>query len=183
VSKRGSKPAKNEPGGKDNSLIRISLIFLALVAAINLFIYTLYSLGLLGFFMALNTKIAAYLITLAGIENEVSSNHILIESRVLEVTLECTAIYIIAVFVSLVLAYPTSNINKAKGLLVGIPSIVLANFARLVVVAIVSEKYPAYFDYVHDYLWRIAFIMLTITIWFFWVEKERENESKAPIFN
>lgn len=183
MSKRGSKPAKNEPNGKDNSLIRISLIFLVLVMAINLLVYTFHSLGFLSFFIALNTKAAAYLITLVGIENEVVSNNILLKSRVLEVTLECTAIYIIAIFASLVLAYPTSNSKKVKGLLVGIPSIILANFIRLVVVAIVSENYPAYFDYVHDYLWRIAFVLLTITIWFLWVEKERENESKAPIFN
>ncbi len=172
--------AKSISDGK-KSLIRTSLLFIALVGVFNLIIYILSNMGYLNPFIAFTTNTASYLMQLSGLNAEVSAATISLHSRILDVTLECTAIFIMAIYAALVIAYPTSKDRKIKGLLFGIPLIVAINLVRLLFAAVVAEKFPGYFDYIHDYLWRIAFIMLTAALWLFWAEKGERDETKTLI--
>lgn len=73
---------------------------------------------------------------------------------------ECSALYVLILFSSFVLAYPTTLQNKAIGLFFGIPALFVVNTVRLVIVFLVGLWRPDLFEYIHVYLWQPIIIIL-----------------------
>lgn len=173
MAKGKHRLAKKQVAKGRNEFVKVSLIFLALVSLFNLAIYLLSYAGYLYPLIDFTTVSAAYLMNLFGLKAAVSLDRILLKSRTFYITLECTAIYIAALYASLVLAYPVKAKKKLSGLTIGIPAILIANILRLLIIATVSERFPSkYFNYLHDYLWQIVFVLLVATLWFIWLGRE-----------
>ena len=86
-----------------------------------------------------------------------------------EIITECSAIFILILFSSFVLAYPTTFRNKAIGLIFGIPILFTVNTLRLVVGFIAGMWRPDLFEYVHIYLWQTIIIILVFIACFAWL--------------
>ena len=86
-----------------------------------------------------------------------------------EIITECSAIFILILFSSFVLAYPTTFKNKAIGLFFGIPILFAVNTLRLVVGFIAGMWRPDLFEYVHVYLWQTIIIILVFIACFTWL--------------
>ncbi len=82
---------------------------------------------------------------------------------------ECSAIFVFILFISFVLAYPTSLKNKAIGLIFGIPSLFVVNTLRLTVVFFAGLWRPDLFEYVHAYLWQTIMIILVFISCLAWL--------------
>ena len=85
-----------------------------------------------------------------------------------EIITECSAIFILILFSSFVLAYPTTFKNKAIGLIFGIPILFAVNTLRLVVGFIAGMWRPDLFEYIHVYLWQtiiIIFVFISCLVW------------------
>jgi|SRR5208337_5693488 len=92
-----------------------------------------------------------------------------------KVITECTALFMVGLFLCFIAFYPASVGQKAKGLLMGIPVLYLGNLGRLAVTFVVTRYDPKLFEVVHVYLgqvFTILVVLLTCILWMKWVDKE-----------
>jgi len=172
---------------------RLAIYFGGLVSAIMLANLA----GMLNWMMMGTAIVSTRLYTWLGIAAMRSGTQIYLHSRTLSIDLACTAIFIMALYVALVLAYPVSARHRFLGLAIGIPSIVFANFVRLVAVAEVSESIqpafaflhdrwfhtlplsaPAYsstFTFFHDYLFQVGMVLVTVVALAAWLSYVRKD--------
>ncbi|MHB0977514.1 MAG: archaeosortase/exosortase family protein [Candidatus Aquicultorales bacterium] len=174
MATKTQRRSKDNSDKKDRRFLITACLFIGLSLLFNLLVYLLSYAGQLEWLIEGTTSLSGYLVKAVGFNAALTRESILLGSRTLVVTLECTAVFIIALFSAFVISYPTDIKRKIQGLAVGIPGILLLNLLRLLVVALVSERYPRYFDYVHDYLWQIAFILAATVPWYLWASRERE---------
>jgi exosortase/archaeosortase family protein len=121
------------------------------------------------------TIVAAKLIGLIGIAARRSGTEIYLHGRILSIDLACTAIFIIALYLALLLAYPASVQHRLLGVAVGVPIIVVFNFARIVAAAAVSETIPSAFSFFHDYLFQVGMVLVTVLAWAIWLSLARRD--------
>jgi exosortase H (IPTLxxWG-CTERM-specific) len=124
------------------------------------------------FFEPINRHTAAmlgFLLRVLGMQPTVQGVFVSVDSFSVEIITECSAIFILILFSSFVVAYPTSLKNKAIGLLFGIPTLVAVNTLRLVVVFIAGMLYPDLFEYIHVYFWQTMIIILVFIACFAWL--------------
>lgn len=92
----------------------------------------------------------------------------------------CNGIYVTAILVSAVLAYPSTAKEKLLGLALGIPGIQLVNLVRIVSLYYIGLTRPDLFDDFHLYIWQTAVIVLSMGIWIFWAEVLVGRKRAAP---
>jgi len=83
----------------------------------------------------------------------------------------CDGILPATIYLSAVLAFPSRWLDKAWGILIGLPAIFLINLARLVTLMIIGDNWPGLFEQVHIYVWQALVIALSMAVWVFWVER------------
>jgi exosortase/archaeosortase family protein len=78
---------------------------------------------------------------------------------------------------ALTIATPFSDFKrKIRFLAVGIPSIFLLNYLRIITTILISLTFGVqYFEVVHTLLWREGLILAVITIWYLWLKKVKYN--------
>lgn len=155
--------------------------FLGLAIAFDLAIDWLYGLGYLDWLIAATTISAAWLMAAIGIGLKTAGDQIVLRHETFTVTLECTAIYLAAMYSALVLAYPADLKRKLIGLAAGVPAILAVNILRLLFIAVVSELTPRLLPYVHDYLWQVAFVLLVTGLWLTWTRRDPQHEIEAVV--
>jgi exosortase/archaeosortase family protein len=121
------------------------------------------------------TRVSAGVASGLGIALSQVGTRIDVGNRILAVDLPCTAVFIIALFSALVLAYPVSWRMRLLGLAAGIPVIVVSNIVRIVAAAGVSVGSPGAFDFFHDYLFQVGMVMVTVVVWAAWLSVARRN--------
>ena len=104
-----------------------------------------------------------------GIEPSVQGVFVSAGGFGVEIITECSPIYMLILFSSFVLAYPTTLKKKAIGLLFGIPFLFAMNTLRLVVGFIAGMWRPDLFEYVHVYLWQTIIIILVFISCLVWL--------------
>jgi exosortase H (IPTLxxWG-CTERM-specific) len=82
----------------------------------------------------------------------------------------CNGVYVTAILVSAVLAFPSTAKEKLLGLALGIPGIQLVNLIRIVSLYYIGLRRPDLFDSFHLYIWQTAVIILSMGLWIFWAE-------------
>ncbi|MDP1809535.1 MAG: archaeosortase/exosortase family protein [Actinomycetota bacterium] len=163
--------------GTDWDFLKTSALFLIIATILGAVVSLLFRAGQIYFLINATTSAAAFFIGLVGIGARSSPNEIYLDTRILVITLECTAVFIVVLYTSLIIAYPTPLKKKLSGLAIGIPLIFIVNVARLVFIAAVSEKLPTYyFNFVHDYLWQVGFILLITMLWLTFI-REKQDEA------
>jgi exosortase/archaeosortase family protein len=110
-----------------------------------------------------------------GIGGIQDGTRITIGSRVLSVDLACSAIFIVALFVALVLAYPVSAKTRLLGVALGVPVILAANLVRLVAAQAVQAWAPGAFTFLHEYLFQVGMVFVTMAAWAVWLSVARRN--------
>jgi exosortase/archaeosortase family protein len=166
---------------KDKGLLKVTVLFSLLVVSSNVLVWFLGRGGYLSFFEIFNAKVAGGLIFLSGLKAEVAGNTLWLKNETWLINTECTAIFVMAIFASFILVYPSHLKEKTMALLLGIPAIFLANMLRLLAMAWLSQIRPAYSPYFHDYLWQVVFILLVIVLWLVWIEVMVSRERKNSI--
>jgi exosortase/archaeosortase family protein len=78
---------------------------------------------------------------------------------------------------ALTLATPLPNMKgKFKFLLIGIPSIFLLNYLRIITTILISLNFGVqYFEIIHTLLWREGLILAVVAIWYLWLKKVKYN--------
>jgi len=114
---------------------------------------------------------AIFLARLFGLDAFIEPHHIIsIEGKRLSIVSECSAIGYIFIFVSAVMAFPSSFSKKISGLLLGVPLIIFLNLFRIVTLGWTGGHFPSYFDLAHTVLWEGGFVVITFLVWAGWLK-------------
>lgn len=148
--------------------IKFLLIFISLsIAFFSIFYAIEDSLKFLNIWTAEST---AFLSNLFGMNAEVNGGDIILKNFTFQIIPECTGIFAIMIYFSCILAYPAKWKEKAMGMVIGFPSILAMNLARMTFLVYIGNSHQDIFEYVHSYLWQGTFIIFVILIWFIWIE-------------
>jgi exosortase/archaeosortase family protein len=178
-NKSTSNPGAGNRSGV--SLLRVCGLFVALVLGLHLVQWLLVTPRQMEQLQLATAKISALLMSASGINLILDRTYILLGNASWEVTPECTAISAMIVYASFILAYPASARAKGLGLLAGLPFLFAANILRLFVLAWATELNARFAEYVHDYVWQVAFLLLVSLMWLAWLALVVERERRAEV--
>jgi len=82
----------------------------------------------------------------------------------------CNGAYVLAIYLSAVLAYPSSLKEKALGALLGVPAVQGINLIRIVSLYYIGARHPSLFERFHYHVWQSAVIVLSMAVWIVWAE-------------
>jgi exosortase/archaeosortase family protein len=108
---------------------------------------------------------------LAGGEMVATGDYIIIETLTLHINHECTGIFVLMLFASFVLAYPTTWRSRLLGVGIGLPALFAINVFRLGTLARLVEIYPGAFFYFHEYVWQGVFMVVVLVGAIAWAER------------
>ena len=111
---------------------------------------------------------AAWLIKFIGITVYSHGASITGKGFSVEIKNGCNAIYEISLFISAVIAYPSSLKYKFFGLAVGATVIYIFNLLRVIILFIIGVYYQGFFKMVHDHISQNIFIFFVVILWVFW---------------
>lgn len=83
----------------------------------------------------------------------------------------CTGIVPTAIFVSAVLAYPSTIRQKAIGITLGILGLYAVNLVRTTTLFAVGTHFPSVFDITHYLVWQSLMILVAIFFWLLWMSR------------
>ncbi|HEY3176218.1 MAG TPA: exosortase H [Candidatus Polarisedimenticolia bacterium] len=92
----------------------------------------------------------------------------------------CNGVYVMAILISAVLAFPSTWKEKLVGLAIGIPGIQIVNLIRIVSLYYLGLRRPALFEEFHLYVWQAGVIILSMAIWLFWAEVLVSGPDRPP---
>ncbi len=85
---------------------------------------------------------------------------------------ECTAFHFMALISMTMLMHPRhSGAYKLAGIAVGVLAIFSANVVRLVLLGLTGAHAPVIFNFTHDFLWQIGFVLFMFLLWEVWARR------------
>lgn len=166
---------------KDKQFLKVGFLFCTLVILLDLLVWYLGRKEHLAFLDIFLSYVMAGLIQLSGLHVIRDSNTIYLTNSSWLVTTECTAIFIMVIFSSFILAYPASMKQKGMALLAGIPFIFVVNVFRLYCMAWIDYLKPQYSELFHNYMWQVVFIVMVVFMWLLWIDKVVNREAKISL--
>lgn len=146
--------------------IKIILKFVVVFALLCLAVGIVAATGLDTRWTELLARQIGHSLSSCGFKSSVSGNLIHTSRRNLAVILECTALFVMVTYAAMILAYPFSRFMKFTALIIGLPLIYTANYLRLMAVGVASIYLSSpTFEVVHDYLFQLAMVLITVLIW------------------
>lgn len=88
----------------------------------------------------------------------------------------CDGIEGLAIFLCAIAIYPATIRQKIKGLGYGICFLVILNLFRIITLYMTGIHLPNLFDVMHESIWQILFIALTIVALFMWIDSLPKNQ-------
>lgn len=171
----------NENSRKDKKLLPAVFAFIGLAVFLDLLVWSFGRQEYLAFFDIFLSYVMTGLIQASGLHVIQQSNTIYLTNSTWLVTTECTAIFIMVIFSSFILAYPASTKQKGIALLAGIPFIFAANVFRLYCMAWIDYLKPQYSEFFHNYMWQMVFIVMVVFMWLVWIDKVVNREAKISV--
>lgn len=101
--------------------------------------------------------------------SSVSGQMLYLDGFSLRVIFECLGPYEMVIFSAVVLAYPTTWVARAWGLLLGPFVIYLFNIVRIIGLLLVGRFEPELFDFFHVYFWQGTLIAMVAVTWLGWM--------------
>ncbi len=90
-------------------------------------------------------------------------------SFVFEITRGCDGITSIILIVAAIVPFPAGMREKAIGLLVAIPVILVVNYFRIVLLALTKLHAPTYFQFMHAYVFQGLMVLFTFGLFAGWL--------------
>jgi len=163
------------------SRFRTCVLFALILAALHAVLWLFSLTGHMKWIYS-TAALVSWLLNAMGISNTVDLNIIHLRNDTWNVTSECTAINAVLLFIAFVGAYSSQLRSKVIGLSAGIPVIIAVNILRLVALGWVTEYWPRFAGFFHDYIWESIFVFFIIFLWYLWITMvvQREKISSVP---
>ncbi|MFC1475798.1 archaeosortase/exosortase family protein [Candidatus Zixiibacteriota bacterium] len=171
------RPGRWHPAIRFIVLFVISLVIMSLLfsAASAIFHEQMVS------FMALTAGIVGGVLDMGGMDIDYHDRYIAARSITIEIIEECTGLYEIVIFIAAVLAYPATRREKVIGFIGGMVALYALNIIRMVLLVMVGNARPDWFDFFHIYFWQVTMILMITSVWLLWIIKVVKNDSRAGL--
>jgi len=175
------------PGGTSGSrrkLVRFGITFVVLMGAFYaIFATEAFKVHFFHPYLAWNANASAKVLHLMGRSDAVAKG-VAIEfpGFHLEIARGCDGLEGIALYLAVVIAFPTGWRRKLPGLLIGFPLMVLVNLSRIVSLWFVGIYRPDLFHTMHVDVWQILFIlaeMVILAVWLPWATRKPATRSSV----
>jgi len=169
VARRGRKgAARPAPAWRGRSvLLRAWLVFIGVLLAFHIGVVA-GGAGLRELASRFNAELTAAALALLGAGGRANGTVVTSSIFSAEIIFECTAAYVIAMWVAAVLAYPARWRPKLLGTALGIPALMLLNVVRLVSLFYVGAWWTEGFETAHLLVWQSLLVFLTVLLWLLW---------------
>ncbi len=172
MAKTSPQPSMAEPL-IDKRVLGVGLRFFVYLLVFTAVLTPIDTSGGLQGVMRATANASTWLIALTGIQATQTGALIHLSNRILAIDTACTAVYLVAMFSALILAYPVKWSSRLLGVLAGVVVILGINLARIVAVAHVSIRASGSFDFIHDYLFQVGMMLVVVMLWAIWLKLAR----------
>ncbi len=154
------------------TLIRAYVIFLACILAS----YTLLRTSVVRQYLAEPLAVAfasvgGLALNLLSFKASASGTLLRVEGFAAQIDDVCTGIFVVAMYVSAVLAYPSRVVEKLKGIILGASAILILNLIRVVSLMYIGRYFPHLFESAHLLVWQSLIIFSALLVWIYWTER------------
>jgi exosortase/archaeosortase family protein len=163
----------------NRQFLKIALLFCLSVTILNLSLW--FWSEKLRFFDIFTASVITKLMHLSGLQALRIEKIIYIANDTWKVTTECTALFIMVIYSSFIVAYPSSLKEKGIAFLIGLPFIFAANITRLFVMAWIDKLKPEWSRGFHGYGWQVGFIIMVVVMWMLWTDWISGRENKTAV--
>jgi exosortase H (IPTLxxWG-CTERM-specific) len=153
-------------------LIKAYLIFFACILSF----YTLLRTSMLREYVAEPLAVAfatvsGLALNLLSLKATVSGTMLRVQGFSAQIDDVCTGIFVVAIYLSAVLAYPSRPREKLKGLVLGASTILILNLVRVVSLMYIGLYLPEFFETAHLLVWQSLIIFSALFVWIYWTER------------
>ncbi len=153
-------------------LVRAYLIFFVCVVSF----YTLLRTSILRDYMGQPLAVAfatigGLALNLLSLKATASGTMLRVDGFVAQIDDVCTGIFVVAMYLSAVLAYPSRPGEKLKGFLLGASAILILNMIRVVSLMYIGRYFPTLFEAAHLLVWQSLIIFSALLVWIYWTER------------
>jgi exosortase/archaeosortase family protein len=148
---------------------RFGIQFFAILVLMSVLSWVVVLPNRLGLVQRAIATSAAGLARLLGSTNSVNGDQIIVQTLNIDISFECTGVYVLLILFTFLLAYPASWRARILGAAIGTAALTLLNVLRISFLVRAAELQPALFEYLHEYVWQGIFLVLVITYAMTWV--------------
>ena len=153
-------------------LVKAYVIFFACVFSF----YTLLRTSILRDYVAeplavAFTAVGGFVLNLLSFRATATGTMLRVEGFAAQIDDVCTGIFVVAIYLSAVLAYPSRAREKLKGLLLGASTILILNLIRVVSLMYIGRYFPEFFETAHLLVWQSLIIFSALLVWIYWTER------------
>ena len=116
-------------------------------------------------------KIASALLGLFNIEAQAQGAIIQSGRFAALVDTNCTGLFVIFIYLSALLAYPSGTWGKALGVALGVGALFCLNLVRVASLVVVGLALPDKLNATHYLIWQPVMIVAALCLWLFWTER------------
>lgn len=154
----------------------IFLLILTLLSKINSDLQS-FSPSFIKGINILTARISAIILNKLSINAKLENNYIFLPfNNQIEIIYECSGVYILFLFFSYILSYPTTLTKKIVGIFWGTIVLYSFNICRITILGLLEYFSPTLFNFFHLYLWEaiyITFVLLIAYIWTNWIAESK----------
>lgn len=158
--------------GLSKPVVRAYAIFLVCIIVFYTLLRTSVMREIVGQPLALAfAAVSGFILNLLSLKATASGTLLQVEGFAAQVDDVCTGVFVVAIYLSAVLAYPSRATEKLKGFLLGASVILSLNLIRVVSLMYVGRYYPSFFETAHLLIWQSLIIFAALLIWVYWTER------------
>jgi exosortase H (IPTLxxWG-CTERM-specific) len=117
------------------------------------------------------TAVGGFVLNLLSLKATASGTLLQVEGFAARIDDVCTGIFVVAIYFSAVLAYPSRMKEKLKGFLLGASVIFSLNLIRVVSLMFIGRYFPSFFEVAHLLIWQSLVIFAALLAWLYWTER------------
>lgn len=154
------------------TLIRAYLTFFVCIVVLYTLLRTSVMRELIGQPLAMAfTVVGGLVLNLLSLKATASGTLLQVEGFAARIDDVCTGIFVVAIFFSAVMAYPSRMKEKLKGFLLGASVIFSLNLIRVVSLMYIGRYFPTFFETAHLLIWQSLVIFAALLAWLYWTER------------
>jgi exosortase H (IPTLxxWG-CTERM-specific) len=152
------------------------LFFILIFAALIILFYLLW---ITPFFethfqphiVSVNVVISNFVLNIFGQKTQANGSMIYSSLFSIDIKRGCDGVEAMALFASVLLAFPAQWKKKLIGLAGGVSILFSLNIVRIVSLFLTGIYYHKAFDIMHVQVWQVLFIFVALGLWIFWIQK------------
>jgi exosortase/archaeosortase family protein len=164
---------------KNPAVVFVGLFALQIILFYLVYFNHWFQIHVFDHWVSVYCQLSVKLLHLFGQEAFVSGDRIYSALFSVEIRKGCDAVEPMALFAAGIFAFPAPPMKKLYGLLFGLTVIFVINILRIDSLVLISIHHPDLFDMIHLEVWQVIFIVLAITIWYFWLRWTRKTVSAS----